>query len=100
MSPASRRACPMSCVAITILTPDGRDGAHDVLHRLGGGGIEARGRLVEKQDFRIARERAREREPLLLAAGKFSRRAIGERARGRPASAVRSTRASSRAGSA
>ena len=34
------------------------DGANDVLDRLGGGGIEARGRLVEEQHGRIARQRA------------------------------------------
>ena len=54
------------------------DGADDVLHRLGGGGIEACGRLVEKQHGRIARERARQRQPLLLAAGQSARGAIGE----------------------
>src|SRR5215813_4027314 len=42
------------------------DRADDVLHRLGGGRIEARGRLVEKQNFRIARERPRQRKALLL----------------------------------
>ena len=54
------------------------DGADDVLHRLGGGRIEARGRLVEEQHGRIARERPRQRQPLLLAAGQPSRGAIGE----------------------
>ena len=52
--------------------------ADDVFHRLGGGRIEARGRLVEKQHRRIARERPRQRQPLLLAAGQPSRGAIGE----------------------
>ena len=51
------------------MTPRAVDGAHDVLDRLGGGGIEAGGRLVEKQQGRIARQRAGERQPLLLAAG-------------------------------
>ena len=54
------------------------DGADDVLHRLGGGGIEARGRLVEEQHGRVARERARQRQPLLLAAGQPSRGAVGQ----------------------
>ena len=61
-------AWPRSCVAITIFTPDAATVADDVLDRLGGGRIEARGRLVEKQHLRIARERARQREALLLAA--------------------------------
>src|SRR5262249_61417764 len=56
-----------------------RGGAHDPLDRLGGGWIEARGRLIEEQNLRRLGERAREREPLLLAAGKFSRRPVGER---------------------
>ena len=71
------------------------DGAHDVLDRLGGGGIEAGGRLVEKQHGRIARQRARQRQPLLLAAGQPPRRAALEACRARPARAVR-RRASSR----
>ena len=54
MSPASRRASPRSWVAITTLMPRVADGANDVLHRLGGGGIEARGRLIEKQHGRVA----------------------------------------------
>ena len=54
------------------------DGADDVLDRLGGGRIEARGRLVEKQHLRIPGERARQRQPLLLAAGQLARRAVAE----------------------
>ena len=50
------------------------DGADDVLDRLGGGRIEAGGRLVEKQHGRVARQRARQRQPLLLAARKPARR--------------------------
>ena len=49
-----------------------------VLDRLGGGGIEARGRLVEEQHLRIARERAGEREALLLAAGQPPRRPLAQ----------------------
>ena len=44
-----------------------RDRADDVLDRLGGRRIEAGGRLVEKQDLRIAGERPRQRQALLLA---------------------------------
>src|SRR5262245_5226503 len=51
-----------------------RDGADEILNGLGGGGIEARGRLVEEQDVRVLGERAGERQPLLLAAGEAPRR--------------------------
>src|ERR1043165_4474836 len=54
------------------------DGADDVLDRLGGGGIEACGRLVEKQDLRIACQRPRQRKALLLAAGEPARRPVGD----------------------
>ena len=66
------------------------DRADDVLDRLGRGGIEARGRLVEKQHLRVARQRAGKRQPLLLAAGQ----AAAPAAR---ASAARPTSASSSA---
>src|SRR5437667_7965 len=49
------------------------DGANDILDRLGGSGIETRGRLVEEQHGRVAGESAREREALLLAAGQSPR---------------------------
>ena len=58
------------------------DVAHDVFHRARGLGVEARRRLVEEQHFRPQRPRAREREPLLLAARQHARRAVGERAQG------------------
>ena len=74
------------------------DGAHDVLDRLGGGGIEAGGRLVEKQQRRIARQRARERQPLLLAAGQPPRRPAFEAAEPDQRQAVR--RRAGRAGCA
>src|SRR3954469_1254670 len=52
--------------------------ADDVFHRLGGGRIEARGRLVQEQHGRIARQRPCQRQPLLFATGQPSRGAIGE----------------------
>ena len=52
------------------------DGANDVFDGLGGVRIEAGGRLVEKQDGRIARERACKRKPLLLAAGEAPCRSL------------------------
>src|SRR5260370_1126062 len=50
-----------------------RDGAQDILDRLGGGRIEARGRLVQEQHLGVAGERAGERKTLLLAARQPSR---------------------------
>src|SRR6516165_7531706 len=49
------------------------DLADHVLDRLGRGGIEARGRLIEQEDLRFLGERACERKPLLLAAGELAR---------------------------
>src|SRR5215467_479674 len=54
------------------------NGADDVLNRLSRGGIEACGRLVEQQDLRFLGERARERQPLLLAARELARRPAAE----------------------
>src|SRR5262249_27995373 len=55
------------------LDPTRSNGADDVLDRLGGGGIEARGRFIEQEDLRFFGERACERKPLLLAAGEPAR---------------------------
>src|SRR5499433_2467844 len=52
--------------------------ANDVLDCLGCGRIEARGRLVQKENVRLLGKRARERQPLLLAAGKLSCRPAAE----------------------
>ena len=57
------------------------DGADDVLDRLGGGGIEARGRLVEKQHVR---DRAPARAPARAAAAR-RRTAAAPAAAPRPA---------------
>ena len=51
------------------------DSADDVLDRFGGGRIEACRRFVEKQHLRVARQGARQCQPLLLAARKAARRA-------------------------
>ena len=75
-SPASRRTWPRSCEAITILMPDCARHQHDLLDAAGRGGIEVGGRLVEQQHFRIARQRACQRQPLLLAAGQPPRRPL------------------------
>src|SRR5215472_14456477 len=60
------------------LDPARSNGADDVLDCLRCGRIEARGRLVEHEDLRFLGERARERQPLLLAAGELSRRPAAE----------------------
>jgi hypothetical protein len=54
------------------------DRADDVFHRLGRDRIEARGWLVQEQHCGIARQRASQRQPLLLAAGEPTRGAAGE----------------------
>ena len=78
MSPASRRASPRSCVAITTLIRRAAIARITSSIGLGGGGVEARGRLVEEQHLRIAGERASKRQPLLLAAGQPPRRTIAQ----------------------
>ena len=72
------RASPRSCVAITTLMPRAATARMMSSIALVAAGIEARGRLVEKQHLGIAGERAREREPLLLAAGEPPRRPVAE----------------------
>ena len=62
-------------------------GAHELRERredvLGGARIEVSGRLVGKQDARRIGDRARDRDPLLLAAGELagrcSRRSLSPR---------------------
>src|SRR5262245_14698953 len=49
------------------------DLADAVLDRLGRGGMEAGGRLSEEEELRLLGGRARERKPLLLAAGELAR---------------------------
>ncbi len=88
MSPASRRACPRSCVAITILTPEAAVDADDVLDAVRRGGIEAGCGLVEEQDLGIAGERARQRQPLLLAARQPARRSVSESLEAHPTQKV------------
>src|SRR6516164_1593876 len=62
------------------LDPARSNDADDVLDRLGRGRVEARGRLVEQENLRLFGESARERQPLLLAAGELSRRPAAEAA--------------------
>src|SRR5262249_56212217 len=60
------------------LDPARSNDADDVRDRLGRGRVEARGRLVEQENLRLFGEGARQRQPLLLAAGELSRRAAAE----------------------
>ena len=79
-----RPASSMLWVAISIATPRGPHQLHQRLEDVvGGSGIEIAGRLVRQQDPRRVGDRARDRDPLLLAAGQF-RRPVGHAvARGR-----------------
>ena len=43
-------------------------------------GVEVRERLVEQEDLRLADDRARERDPLALAAGELARLAVEQAA--------------------
>ena len=54
------------------------DGADDIFDGLGRSRIEACRRFVEQQNLRLLGKRARERKPLLLAAGELARRARAE----------------------
>src|SRR5262245_14373123 len=60
------------------LDPAPTNVAYYLLDRLGCGRSESRGPLVEQKNLRPLGERAREREPLLLAAGELSRRPAAE----------------------
>ncbi len=46
---------------------------HEIGHLDAGGDVEVAGRLVGHEELRLARERARDRDALLLAAGKLAR---------------------------
>ncbi len=52
--------------------------AHLEAHLLAQIGIEIAQRLVEQQRLRLDDQRARERDPLLLAAGQLARIAVGQ----------------------
>jgi hypothetical protein len=59
-----------------------RRAAHDVEHVADELGVERRGRLVEQHQLGLHRERARDRDPLLLAAGEL--RGVGVELVGEP----------------
>ena len=66
------------------------------LHLLSELQVERAERLVEEQHLRPVHERARERDPLLLAAGELPRLPLAERARGRRARGRRRPASSAR----
>ena len=67
-----------SCVDITTLMPRATTARMTSSIALVAAGIEACGRLVEQQHLRLLGQRARERKPLLLAAGELACRTIAE----------------------
>ncbi len=93
---ATSRAKPISCVTTTIVMPVARELRIDVEHLADQLGVERRGRLVEQHQLRLHRQRAGDRDALLLAAGELRRgrrRACrrGRRARAAPAPASRAS---------
>ena len=75
------------------------EAAHHVEHLADQLGVERRGRLVEEHQLRLHRQRAGDRDALLLAAGELRRVGVDLVARGRPgraAPAPRSTRLGAR----
>ena len=69
---ATWRANPISCVTTIMVMPSCGERSHGFEHLLDHLGIERGSRLVEQHDFRIHAERARDRDSLLLAAGKLA----------------------------
>ena len=67
------RAKPISWVTTIIVVPSARELAHDAENFVGQLRIERRGRLVEQHHLGLHRERARDRDALLLAAGQARR---------------------------
>ena len=72
---ATRAACCMLCVTITIVYCDfsSKDQVLDLRSR---NRVQRRGRLVHQQHLRIHRQRPRNAQPLLLAAGKARARLL------------------------
>ena len=77
VSPTSR-AKPISCVTTIIVMPSRGEAAHHVEHLADQLGVERRGRLVEQHQLRLHRQRAGDRDALLLAARELRR--VGLRA--------------------
>ena len=69
--------------------PDCGEVAHDVEHVADQLGVERTGRLVEEHQLRLHRQRPRDRDPLLLAAGELPRVGSPPGPRVRPARAAR-----------
>ena len=78
---AASRAKRISWLTTTMVMPARAHVAHDGEHRADELRIERRGRLVEQHDLRLERERAGDRDALLLAArelGRVGRGLVGE----------------------
>ena len=77
MRSASAKASSWSCVTSTVVMPSSRctcaDGAAQLLADLG---VERAEGLVEQQHLGLVRQRARDRDALLLAAGELGRQAL------------------------
>ena len=74
---ATWRAKPISWLTTSMVMPSRGEPDHGVEHLLDHLRIERRGRLVEQHDLRLHAERARDRDALLLAAGKLRRIFVG-----------------------
>ena len=74
---AAARAKPISWLTTIMVMPLSRRLAHDLEHRADQLGIERAGRLVEQHHPRLERDRARDGDPLLLAARQLARRVAG-----------------------
>ena len=105
----SIRPCSNTRMRVALRTVDEPVRDHEggaVLHHLVerglhlglGGGVERAGRLVEDQDRRVLQQRARDRQPLALAAGQQAA-ALADRSPSRP-SGLRSMKSSACARSA
>ena len=74
---AALRAKPISWLTTIMVMPLSRKRTHDLQHRAHQLGIERAGRLVEQHDPRLERDRARDGDPLLLAARQLGRPVVG-----------------------
>ena len=73
------RASSSSCVTTTIVVPSALSRLEERDHLGAGARVELAGGLVGEQQLRLVRQRARDRDALLLAAGEL-RRPVAARA--------------------
>ena len=84
---AASRAKPISWLTTIMVMPRSRSSRMTASTEPTSSGSSARGRLVEQHHPRLERERAGDRDALLLAAGQLARIGLGLRRRARPARA-------------